>query len=57
MKIFDSHCHLDDRSFAKDIANVFDRARQSGVERMMIAGISLERSELAVRIAERYVII
>jgi TatD DNase family protein len=53
MKIFDSHCHLDDRSFAKDINNVFDRARQSGVERMMIAGISLERSELAVRIAER----
>ena len=51
MRIFDSHCHLDDRSFEKDMAGVLGRARKADVEGMMIAGISVERSEKAVRVA------
>ena len=31
MKIFDSHCHLDDKAYRKDIARVIERAHQKGV--------------------------
>ena len=31
MRIFDSHCHLDDRSFNKDLSDTIQRAHQSEV--------------------------
>jgi len=40
MKIFDSHCHLDDQSFRKDLDGVIKRAKDSGVIRMMTIGIN-----------------
>jgi len=39
MKLFDSHCHLDDKAYRKDLARVIDRARQAGVARMMTVGV------------------
>ena len=54
MKIFDSHCHVDDRSFRKDFDDMLTRARAAGVVAMMIAGIDPERVRRAVALAERY---
>lgn len=54
MKIFDSHCHLDDRSFKHDINNVLERAQSTGVNRMMTIGINKRTSEIAVSLAQSH---
>ena len=51
MKLFDSHCHLDDRSYDKDIDAVIKRANDAGVEKMMIVGINKKSSIKAVSLA------
>jgi len=51
MKIFDSHCHLNDRSYANEIADVIRRAAQNDVKAIMCVGIDTERSHLAVELA------
>jgi len=38
MKIFDSHCHLDDKSYKRDLERILDRARSAGVTRLMSIG-------------------
>jgi TatD DNase family protein len=52
MKLFDSHCHLDDRSFRKDIDVVINRAKDAGVDAVMIVGITEKSSSKAVELAE-----
>ncbi len=52
MKLFDSHCHLDDRSFVKDLDHVITHARQAGVEKIMVVGITQKSCRLAVKLAE-----
>jgi len=54
MKLFDSHCHLNDPSYANDLPVVVERAKSEGVAGMMIVGISPEESRQAVGIAERF---
>ena len=54
MKLFDSHCHLDDTSYNKDIENVIKSAEDNGVVRMMIAGTNKKSSRKAVSLAEIY---
>jgi len=54
MKIFDSHCHLDDRSYNRDINNVLERAQSAGVNRMMTIGINKRTSEIAVSLAQSH---
>ncbi len=54
MKLFDSHCHLDDRSFTDDFEDVLARAAQNGVEKMMVVGITLKSCRRAVALAEKY---
>ena len=54
MKIFDSHCHLDDNRFNADLDDVIDRAHKAQVNAIMIAGINLETSQKAVRIANSH---
>jgi len=54
MKIFDSHCHLDDPSFAKDLDAVIERARSAGVCRMMTIGVNKQTSLLAVALAQSH---
>lgn len=51
MKLFDSHCHLDDKSFRDDIDRVIGRANAAGVDAMMIVGITERSSRRAVSIA------
>lgn len=54
MKIFDSHCHLDDKSYAKDFNAVLNRAHEAGVRRMMTIGVNGKTSGLAVSLAQTH---
>ena len=54
MKIFDSHCHLDDKSYRRDLNSVLARAYGTGVERMMTIGFNRHTSELAVSLAQSH---
>ena len=51
MKIFDSHCHLDERAYRKDLDRVIDRARQAGVTRIMSIGVNRKTAARAVELA------
>jgi TatD DNase family protein len=54
MKIIDTHCHLNDEALYKDLDNVISRARQAGVEKMVVIGWDEASSKLAIKIAEQY---
>jgi TatD DNase family protein len=54
MKIFDSHCHLDDKSYRRDLTSVLDRAHTAGVDRIMAIGINKRTSEIAVSLAHSH---
>jgi len=54
MKLFDSHCHLDDRAFDHDIDPVLKRAAEAGVTRVLTVGTDPQSSLKAVSIAETY---
>lgn len=54
MKIIDTHCHLNDEALYKDLDNVISRARQAGVEKMVVIGWDEASSKLAIEIAEQY---
>jgi TatD DNase family protein len=51
MKLFDSHCHLDDAAFQEDLDEVIARARRGGVARIMTIGVTEATSRRAVEIA------
>lgn len=53
-RMFDSHCHLDDRAFANDLDEVIHRMRAAGVDAAMVIGTTLQRSIKAVSIAESF---
>jgi len=54
MNIFDSHCHLDDKSYAGDLDAVIERAHNAGVSRMMTIGVDKRTSVLAVSLAQSH---
>lgn len=55
MRLFDSHCHLDDsRSYGKDLAAVLERADAADVKKAMVVGVTLESSERAVALADSH---
>jgi TatD DNase family protein len=54
LRLFDSHCHLEDTAFDRDRPETLMRAREAGVAAMLIAGVDLERSRKALRIAQRH---
>jgi TatD DNase family protein len=51
MKLFDSHCHLDDKSYKNDLESVVKRASDAGLKAMMVVGTGLESSRRAVKIS------
>jgi len=53
-KLFDSHCHIDDKSFDKDRQSVIENAMASNVCAMMIVSITEETAKQAVKIADHY---
>ena len=52
MKLFDSHCHLDDSGYEKDVGDVLKRADDAGVKAVMVVGITKKSSAKAVAMAE-----
>jgi TatD DNase family protein len=54
MKIFDSHCHLDDQAFSEDLNIVVARACQAQVTTMLVVGVDGPSSRKAVSIAQRH---
>lgn len=54
MKLFDSHCHLDDEKFNEDRAETIARLREGGVERCVCVGSDLPSSRRCVALAEQY---
>ncbi len=54
MKLFDSHCHLDDNSYTPDLEKVIKRAHSSGVTRLMTIGVNGKTSARAVKLAESH---
>lgn len=51
MRIFDSHCHLEDRAYDGDRDQVLARMASAGVEKAMIVGITESSSRKAVSLA------
>lgn len=54
MKLFDSHCHLDDKAYRKDLGRIIERAHQAGVARMMTVGVNKKTAARAVALAESH---
>ena len=54
MKLFDTHCHLDDGRFNEDREELIGNLRKEGVDRLVTAGYSLEGSKRAVELSEKY---
>ena len=54
IQFIDTHCHLDAEAFRPDLDDVIQRALDSGVTRMITIGITLQTSEAAVVVANRY---
>ena len=54
LSIIDTHAHLDMDEFASDCDAVIARAVEAGVNRIITAGTSVESSEKAIALAEKY---
>jgi TatD DNase family protein len=54
MQLIDSHCHLNAERFAGDEAAVLDRARASGLERLLVPGWNEASSRRALELVERF---
>ncbi len=52
MRLFDSHCHIDDPCFNDDFEEMLTRADEAGIHAMMIAGVTLATSKKAVELAK-----
>lgn len=52
--IIDTHAHLNNKEFGRDLSQVIDRARQAGVEYIINIGYDLRSSHRAVELAEKY---
>jgi len=52
--VIDAHAHLTDRRFATDVAEVLERARKAGIERVLTAGEDVASSEDAVALAAHH---
>jgi TatD DNase family protein len=50
----DTHCHLNLNIFQDDLPAVLERARQQGVSRILVPGIDIETSRLALELCERH---
>ncbi len=53
-QICDSHCHLQDRKFSKDLERVINSAKDAGVKCIIIPGWDLKSSFEAIKITETY---
>ncbi|ETR71584.1 MAG: TatD DNase family protein [Candidatus Magnetoglobus multicellularis str. Araruama] len=54
MKLFDSHCHIDDQAYDQDRKAVIENAIKSNVCGMMVVSITEDSAKKAVQIASEY---
>ena len=54
MNIIDTHCHLDDRSFEADLADVIANARKNGVSGVLIPGADINDLPKAAKICHEF---
>jgi TatD DNase family protein len=54
MRLFDSHCHLDDKIYQPDRETVLIRARKAGVQGFMVVGINVQTARKAILLAETH---
>jgi TatD DNase family protein len=54
MKLFDSHCHIDDSSFDNDRNSVIEKAKAFDVCAMMIVSITENSAKKAIQISDEY---
>lgn len=52
-RLVDTHCHLDDDSFSKDLDGVLERAALSGVDRWINVGYAPERWQSTIELRNR----
>ncbi|MEO8458605.1 MAG: TatD family hydrolase [Chloroflexota bacterium] len=52
--LIDSHCHLQDKKFGREIAPIVQRATDAGVTAMVCVGYDMPSSRRAVEIADSY---
>lgn len=52
--LIDTHCHLNFHAFKNDIADVIKRAKEEGVEKIIIPGAKLDSSEKGIDVANKY---
>ena len=52
--LIDTHCHLDAEAFRTDLDEVVQAALDNGVKHMITIGITLQTSEAAIVVANRY---
>ncbi|MEN6626361.1 MAG: TatD family hydrolase [Candidatus Sumerlaeia bacterium] len=51
--LIDSHVHLQDKKFARDLERVLDRAEDAGIERMICIGDKIDSSRRAIAMARQ----
>lgn len=51
MKLFDSHCHLDDKAFDEDRESVIKALPQKGISKILWAGVDIKTSLTAAKYA------
>ena len=54
MKLIDSHCHINDVQFNKDLDEVVSRAVDTGISQMICIGTDIRSSERAIEIAYKF---
>lgn len=54
MNFIDTHCHLNIEPFLEKPGDVIEAALEQGVEKMMVIGIDIKTSEIAIELAEKY---
>jgi TatD DNase family protein len=52
--LIDTHCHLNLDLFENDLCDVIIRARNAGVNKLIVPGIDLETSERAIQISDQF---
>ena len=54
MNFVDTHCHLTDEKFSADLIDVYERAKNFGVSKVINFGSTLEDSEEVVELTEKF---
>jgi TatD DNase family protein len=54
LQLVDTHCHLTMDDFQADLEQVLEAARQAGLTRVLVPGMDLNSSQLAVQLSETF---